>query len=1051
NMKCLNKALATTAPTMTSGLKTMAAHLDSGDLDYFLNEDMYHEFTIGEPTAEVKYKATFIVDGVTVSEEEYSEGEAIVAPADPEKEGYTFAGWDAEVPETMGKENLVFNATWTALKYEVSFDNDGNVTSGEFECGSTITLPQAAEKQGHTFVGWFDENGNEYTSESTVPVGGVKLTAKYEKNTYNVVFDADNGKWDDGETVKTVPTEYGAKIDTPADPEKEGYTFAGWDAEIPDSMPANNLTFTATWKVNEYTVTWIVDGETTEETYEYGEEIVAPADPEKEGHTFAGWDAEIPGSMPANDLTFNAVWNINKYNVTWNVDGKETTDLVEYGASIVAPADPEKEGHTFAGWDAEIPATMGTEELVFNATWTVNEYTVTWDVDGETTEETYEYGEEIVAPADPEKEGHTFVGWTPAVHETMPAEDVVYTATWNVNKYTVTWNVDGEKTEEIYEYGAAIVAPADPEKEGFIFTGWDDEIPATMGTEDLVFNATWKEEVAVYFMVDGEVYVYITNKYIDLADELAGPDKEGYAFDKWVYEDGTEVVFPVRLTDKNIYVYAKYSVRSYNVTWDVDGEKTEETYKYGAAIVAPADPEKVGYTFTGWTPAVLDTMPAEDLVYTATWKVNEYTVTWTVDGETTEETYEYGASIVAPADPEKVGYTFAGWTPAVLDTMPAEDLAYEATWTKNKYNAVFDANGGQFADGASTATVATEYEAAVVAPEAPVKDGYAFVMWTPELTDSMPAEEVKYTAVWAEGEGTPYIVETYTMDANGEYGDAEIAYYAAESGEITITPDTEEGFSVDEELSVLSGVVSDADMLVLKAYIARNKYTATFDANGGSFADSNVVAVELYYGAAIDAPTAPVMDEYNFDGWDAEIPATMPAKNLTFKATWVLSHVHTEGDWEIVKEATVDAEGEAVKKCTSCGEIIETATIAKLTKEPATIVTDDGETFESGSEITYGETVVLSVDNVPENAEIEWTVEGEGVEISVSADGKTCEITSVSSGKATVKATIVTEDGTETVAEVTINSDACFFQRVLHFFRSIFNFGFIRDFFSKIF
>ncbi|MBQ4603803.1 MAG: InlB B-repeat-containing protein, partial [Clostridia bacterium] len=783
----------------------------------------------------------------------------------------------------------VFNATWNAIKYEVSFDADGNVTSGEFDFGSTVTLPQAAAKQGHTFVGWFDEEGNEFTEESTVPVGGVKLTAKYEKNIYNAIFDADFGAWEDGDAVKTVPTEYGAQIVAPADPIKEGYEFVFWDREV--------------------------------------------------------------GTMSDEDITFIAVWQIQSYDVTWNFDNGEEAfvDNVFYGSSVIVPEDPVKEGYTFAGWNAEIPDAMPANALTFNAVWTINEYTVTWDVDGEATTDTVEYGEEIVAPADPEKEGYTFTGWEGYTDGmTMPAKNVTFTATWKVNSYEVTWNVDGVETTDTVEFGAEIIAPAEPEKEG--------------------------------------------------------------------------------------------------------------------------------YTFIGWTPEIPDAMPDEALAFTAVFEINSYTVTWDVDGVTTTDTVEFGDEIVTPAAPEKVGYTFDGWDAEIPGAMPAENLTFKAKWTVNKYDAIFNANGGAFADGSETATVATEYEAAVVAPAAPVKDGFTFVEWTPALAESMPAESVEYTAVWAEGEGTVYTVETYTMDINGEYGEAEIALYATADATVSLAPEVAEGFSVDGD-SILEASVAADGSTVLKVYFAREKFIATFDANGGNFNGEATVEVEVYYGASIEEPAAPVMDEYNFTGWDAEIPATMPAEDLSFKAEWELAHTHvtklvtedatcTEdgkkyyfcdgcgetvgevevikakghvaGDWVVEVEATTESEGLAVKRCKVCNEVVKSSALAKLPEAPATITTEDGEAFVSGSEIVYGEAVVLTVGNIPEGATVEWTVEGEGVEISVSEDGKTCTVTSVESGKAIVKAKVTDAEGNQTVTSTEIVSDACFFQRIVRFFKNIF-------------
>ena len=126
---------------------------------------------------------------------------------------------------------------------------------------------------------------------------------------------------------------------------------------------------------------------------------------------------------------------------------------------------------------------------------------------------------------------------------------------------------------------------------------------------------------------------------------------------------------------------------SYTLTFDTNGGSTIApiTQDYGTAITAPADPTKTGYTFAGWTPAIPTTMPAENMTIKAKWTVNQYTLTFDTNGGSTIApiTQDHGTAITAPADPTKTGYTFAGWTPAIPATMPAENLTVTAQWRYN--------------------------------------------------------------------------------------------------------------------------------------------------------------------------------------------------------------------------------------------------------------------------------------------------------------------------------------------------------------------------------
>ena len=126
---------------------------------------------------------------------------------------------------------------------------------------------------------------------------------------------------------------------------------------------------------------------------------------------------------------------------------------------------------------------------------------------------------------------------------------------------------------------------------------------------------------------------------------------------------------------------------SYTLTFDTNGGSAIApiTQDYGTAITAPADPTKTGYTFAGWTPAIPTTMPAENMTIKAKWTVNQYTLTFDTNGGSAIApiTQDYGTAITAPADPTKTGYTFAGWTPAIPATMPAENMTIKAQWRYN--------------------------------------------------------------------------------------------------------------------------------------------------------------------------------------------------------------------------------------------------------------------------------------------------------------------------------------------------------------------------------
>ena len=264
---------------------------------------------------------------------------------------------------------------WTAPTYAVTLNtnggtiNNGNVTSYTYGVGAT--LPTDVTRTGYTFKGWYyNENltGSPVTAISNIETGNKEYWAKWEINQYTVTVKPENGEAD-----ITITQDYGTAIAAPADPTREGYTFTGWDRDIPATMPAENMTVTAKWKVNQYTITFDTNGgsEITPITQDYGTAITAPANPTREGYTFIGWDKAIPATMPAENMTITAKWKVNQYTITFDSNGgSEIAPITQdYGTAITAPADPTREGYTFIGWDKAIPATMPAEDLTITAQW----------------------------------------------------------------------------------------------------------------------------------------------------------------------------------------------------------------------------------------------------------------------------------------------------------------------------------------------------------------------------------------------------------------------------------------------------------------------------------------------------------------------------------------------------------------------------------------------------------------------------------------------------------------------------------------------------------
>ena len=272
--------------------------------------------------------------------------------------------------------------------------------------------------------------------------GWKKFTNIVDADKYKIVYLVD------GEEYKSTEVEYGSAITPEEEPSMEGYTFSGWSG-IPETMPAEDVTVTGTFAVNTYKLIYQVDGQTYKEyDVEYGASITAEDALTIEGYTFSGW-SEIPESMPAEDVTITGTLAVNTYKLTYTVDGEEyKSSEIEFGSTITPEDEPSKEGYTFSGWN-DMPETMPAHDVTITGAFTVNSYKLTYQVDGaeyKTVE--VEYGAAITPEVAPTKDGYEFSGWS-EIPETMPAKDVTVNGTFTQVEYSVddmTYEITGEGT-----------------------------------------------------------------------------------------------------------------------------------------------------------------------------------------------------------------------------------------------------------------------------------------------------------------------------------------------------------------------------------------------------------------------------------------------------------------------------------------------------------------------------------------------------------------------------------------------------------------------------
>jgi len=782
------------------------------------------------------------IDGDTANVVEPTEfGKEISVPADPTKEGYDFAGWLPTVPSSMPAADTTFVAQWTPKSASVIFMNGDEVYHTEPGVYGDNIYANAAStpaKEGYDFAGWVDADNKAITWPIVLGTEAVTVYASWTPKKFYVeyyaVVDGEMGYVAGGEE------NCGAPYAAPEVADYPGYTFTGWaDAEgnaMPETViPVQNQKYYAQYDKIEYSATFVVDGVTLEDKTVKGgvdDTIALIEAPAKTGYTFKYWTVNgtpVTGTtyaMPIGGVEFVAEYAVNLHTITWIVDGTVVyvQENVEYGSEIADYAYEAPEGKTFAGW-LDKPATMPDADITVNGTCSSLSFTIIYNVNGEKFDErSYVYGEVVEAPAYEVPAGYTFSGWD--VPASMPAENLVLDATLTLNNHKATYYLDDEKTvvhaEYDVDYNAAIPVPEVPSKPGYTFEGWSNADITVMPDNAVEFVAIW---TAIDYTV-------------------AFVNEDGSAIDGYTY---TEKHYGDKITAEMVPTVSKEGSRF--LGWKVDGE--------GDYIVFP-------YEVTG------------DVTLKPIFGIESFIITWVVDGVTVHtDTLEFGDKVTEYDPGTKEGHKFSGWDKEIPATMPAEDLTISGTFDVQQYNAVF------MVDGEVYDTVPTDFGKIPVAPADPKKDGYTFNGWTPALSE-MTTDGAIYEANFSAG-STPYTVEIYEMDLSGEY---QITDTLDQTGEtdatVTYKPATKTGFTVADS-SVLSGKVTADGKLVLVVKYSRNTYNLI------TVADGVETKTPYYYGATIGEIEEPVKEGYKFSGWDATVPATMPARDVTLNARFTIN------------------------------------------------------------------------------------------------------------------------------------------------------------------
>ena len=890
------------------------------------------------------YTVTWIADGTEV-EKAYLYGKTIEKPENPSKQGYNFAGWVGYTENmTMPAENRTFTADWdprTDTPYKV-IHKQQNVTGDGYTVVETLNLTGTTDAEitpaVNTYEGFVSPSAVTVTIK---PDGSTVVEYKYDREVYSVTYVAD------GTTVHTESVRYqGNVVNVPAVPEKTGYTQTAPTWNHNGQNITADTEIKAQYTINQYTITaTMANGSVTgkADSYQHGASASVKFTPNT-GYKITG--VTVDGVAQSNFTEESYVYTndgmtdhvqivvtteLKTFTVTWNVDGKVTTETYPYGqtpdfkGSTDKPADAQFT-YTFSGWSPKVVAVTG--DATYTATYrqTTNAYTITW-VDGNGKvigKNTMEYGTTpTYNGATPTKTAtaqytYTFKGWDKEIVSVTGNE--TYTALFDavVNCYTITWKNDNGVIlgttsvayGELPTYNGATPTKAADAQYTYPHDGWTPSVVEVTG--EATYTATYSAAVNEYTITfknwDGTVLqtgkvpygtvpVYAGATPIKAADNTYTYMWKGWDKTVAAVTGDAEYVAQFDATD-----------RMYTITWknwdgtelETDTAKYGETVKYDGAAPSKAPDQQYWYHFEGWTGPNDETFVANEPVtvtgvaaYTAVLnpKLQQYMVTWIVEGVTMEQKeWEYGQtpsfSYGEPTKAEDNGYTysFKGWTPVIVPVVDRVEYKaiFEATQKVFNIEYVVEENGVAGTVSGNPATYTIETPDFALNNPAPTLPYYHFAGWSGTgITGMSDAVVIAKGSYGNRAYQAHYALNQYTITFNTNGADqATLAAVTYKYGDAVVLPAvTKKGYTFVWKVEATSGNWKAGDVAVsgtwekygdiqLIAEWTPNTYTIKFAANGGT---GTIADMTMTYDIAKQlTPNAFTRTGYHFAGWKDE-------------------------------------------------------------------------------------------------------------------------------------------------------------------------------------
>ena len=862
-----------------------------------------------------KCKVTFIDNGSVLKEESIDCGTKVASIDAQGKTGYTFKYWTLNNQEydfnSLVTTDTVLESYYEIINYNITYTLNGGTIEGTNPLKYTVESDDITlinpTKEGYTFTGWTGSNGSLPLTTVTIPKGSTgdkEYEANFTVNKYKLFIDPNGGSYEGSIGTVEIEKDY-ASVITLSTPERTGYTFTGWTLDGKGTLSENNYTFgsgngrlTANYEPINYSINYDLDGgsvSTSNPTsYTIESSNITLVNPTKKGYTFTGWtgtdltnpstNVTIPTGSTGN-RSYTANYTINNYTLTVDPNGGEYNHSInpidianDYGTVITLDT-PSRTGYTFTGWTLTGKGSLVDNTYTYsdgNGTVTANYEVITYNI--------------------------TYEGLTDAEKTTLN-NPTTYTVENSIVLTNPQNRVDGDG--DVSE----------------VFTGWtygetttqNVNIPAgTTGNKHFKANFTHVDPdtyIIDYELNGGTVSTSNPTTYTIKTGgfTLNNPSKDGYTFAGWTGTDLTEttltVTVPARSTGNRAYE-AHYTPINYTITYNglTDAEKTAlgnpTGYNIESDAITLTNPTREGYTFAGWTGSngdvpgnvTIPTGSTGNKTYTANFVENGYEISYELNGGSVSPanpiSYTVESDNITLNNPEKEGYTFAGWTGTGLTeatltvTIPTGSTGnreYEAHYNVIPYTITYSGLTDVEITALNNPT-GYNIETAAFTLNNPTREGYTFTGWTGSNGTNPGNVTIPKGTTGNKTYTANFVPTSFNISYelhDGTVSTANPTSYTIESDTITLNNPTKRGYeflgwtgtdvpSLSTNVTIPTGSIGNRSY---EAHFSLDNYTITY--NG--LTDEEKAAANNPTSYSVEDSTFdlnnPTREGYTFVGW----------------------------------------------------------------------------------------------------------------------------------------------------------------------------------------